>query len=424
MVFPDITETKRHTEISSTHSAPAALLDRFFAFLIDYLITSPFVLFTLYIVYNNGFQFWRTHPQAPENDVFMVIAAISYIALFSFIQSLFIAIWHATPGQYFLKIRLQFHEHERFIFFRAFARQMSFWFSFLLLGIPFLAVMSNRQRRAYYDRLSDVTVVSRKEEQAFFGFEREFVYWQSFTVTLSLFVGFLFSAWIWNNYEKIVQRAGSFAALEQQSFFCETLKGVPLPDRLPTAIGLNFVEQLSDECLNKEADFVFWKYKKGDYSLAYYAKSMTTSDVAKEKQYREQACKGEESAEYAKLSLGCRVARSFDVEAEGDELAALAVKNELYSSLSGDSFLQAALKYELGKKLQKDDELAANFAAVVRFNHLRAVKKYQISEMLTRLPKDETLRAPASSEEGAEVTPQPASGEKAEAEILRLLGEL
>lgn len=444
MVFPDISENKinvnRNVSHSTTPSAPAALLDRFFAFVIDYLVTSPFVLFALYIVYNNGFQYWRSHPQAPENSLFVVIAAISYVLFFSFIQSLFVAFWHATPGQYFLKVRLQFHESERFIFFRAFTRQVSFWFSFLLLGIPFLSVMTNRQRRTFYDRLSDVTVVTRKEEQVFLGFEKEYVYWQSFTVTLSLFVGFLFSAWVWNNYEKIVQRAGSFAALDEQSYFCETLKGIPLPERLSTAIGLNLVEQLSDDCLNREADFVFWKYKKGDYSLAYYAKSLTTANTDKQKQYREQACRGElraEAADYEQFSLGCRAAMSFfspssvadttaNTEDSGTESVSSDTRAELYDSLKGDSFLEAALRYELGKQLQKDADLGANFAAIVRHNGLRAVKKFQISEMLTRMQQQESRRAPASVEGHTDDMPEsrPSRDESAEAEILRLLGEL
>ena len=103
--------------------------------------------------------------------------------------------------------------------------------------------------------------------------------------TMVVFVGLLFTAYVWKNYSKVVQRVASFADLQDKSFFCEDLKALSLDERLSVAVALNLADQLSDECLDKESDFVLWKQRKSDYSLAYYAKSLTVEDTKKEKTY-------------------------------------------------------------------------------------------------------------------------------------------
>ena len=388
MVFPDIFDSVDHKKNNSA-KIPAHLMDRFFSFLIDYLVISPFVLFMLYLTFSNGFAYWKSHPAAPESDQFILILSLTYVVYFSLLQSLFTAVWKATPGQFFLKIRLDFHESENFIFFRALIRHVGFWGSFLFLGIPFLSVMTNRGRCTFYDRIADVSVVSRKDEQVFFDFEKEYRYWQSFMATLVLFVGFLFSALIWKNYEKIIHRAGSFAVMQQRGFFCEDLASVKLNERLQMAVALNLVNQMSDDCLDREADFVLWKQKKGDYSLAYYAKSLTTTDGDKEALYLQQACAGEDTAEYEKLSQGCRIAFSFRTNR----------LEQLYVDLKEENFLADSLRYELGLILNKESERAGNFSRIAAFNTLKPVKKYQIAELLARYSSGAPAveRAPASA---------------------------
>lgn len=385
MVFPDFS-SEQNNPTKSTF-APAHLMDRFFSFVIDYLVLSPFVLFFLYLTFRNGFDFWRSHPLAPENFLFLIIASFVYVLYFSVLQSLFVAVVKATPGQFFLKIQFDFGETESFIFFRILLRQIGFWFSFLFLAIPFLSVMTNRSRRTFYDRIADVTVVSRKDSEVHLGFEKEYRYWQSFTVTLSLFVGFLFSAMIWQNYEKIVNRNLSFNAFKEQSFFCEAMADVPATERLPVAIAMNIVNQLSDECLDRESDFVLWRQKKGDTSLAYYAKSLTAIDDAKELLYKNQACLNESEEDYEKLSLGCRVARAFQY----DET------EKLYSSLVGQDVLSDVLRYEVGIILDKENELQDNFKHVARHKHIKQLRKYQISELLWQMSsQQQPRRIPAS----------------------------
>jgi membrane-bound lytic murein transglycosylase len=140
--------------------------------------------------------------------------------------------------------------------------------------------------------------------------------------------------------------------------------------------------------LNREADFVLWKQKYDSYSMAYYAKSLTTDDNEKEAKYLAQACEGQTEEK----SLGCRIAKAF----ESQQFEAL------YQSLTDEAvmsegLLTDVLKYEIALKLDKTDEAEANFENLAQYNHLKPVRKYQLLEMLAEGDVvEENQRAPAS----------------------------
>lgn len=393
MVFYDISQSSESPSAkkSIVNASAAHIMDRFFSFIIDYFVISPFVLFLLYISFNKGFAFWKANPNAPENDAFLLILGVAYVFYFSFVQSLFIYFWKATPGQFFLKIQTEFSESESLLFLRALLRQLSFWLSFVFLGVPLLGMLTNKARRTFYDRLSDASIVTRKSEKIFFDFEIEFKYWQSLLATLVLFFSFLIFALVWKAYGKVLSHEASFAALDEQKFFCAELKNVKIEERLQMAIGLNLGGQLSDACLDKEADFILWRQrgseKSASSSLAYYAKSLAVDDdLDKEQKYLMQACEGQDVTQYDNLNLGCKIAYSFSTDQT----------EKLYQNLDEKIFLTDALKYELGLALGKDADTPSNFAQLSQYNNLKNVKKYQLTEMLTQPELQNSQRQPAS----------------------------
>jgi hypothetical protein len=411
MVYHDISH---HVELNKIGKvkATAHIMDRLFSFVIDYLVISPFVLFFLYLSFNEGFSYLRSNPMADEKNLFYTIVGVSGVVYFSLIQSLFIYVWHATPGQYFLKVKLEFGEGNSLLFIRAFFRQLfcnlafvTFAFSgyltavkpapylaliFTVLGLSYLSYMTNRKRRTFYDQVTDIGVVTLKSEKSFFDFEIEFRYWQSLVATLSIFAGVLLVAVILANYDRVTQRKVSLVKLQSEGFFCEEMNQVPDSERLGTAIALNLVNQLSDGCLDRESDFVLWRQKTGEYSLAYYAKSLTTASDEKEKQYLQQACAGENLLEAGSLSAGCRIANAF------------LTKNfeQLYAQLGEPSVLNDILKYQVSLALNKEDEIEKNLFALEKHGTLKAVKKFQVIEMISgAAPPSQNSRSPASADE-------------------------
>lgn len=384
MVYRDLSGKNQAVSNQVKYEAEykAPLLDRFFSFLIDYLLFSPFVSFFLFLFFKDALRYWKQNPTAPEQAALTLLLGGCYVVFFSFLQALFIRVWRATPGQYFLKIKIVFEHGNGLIFWRAFSRQIGFWISILFLGIPWMALMAHPQQKTFYDRIADCRVFSRKKSADFAGFEIEHRYWQSFMATLILFVGFILVAFMAAQFREIENRTESFKQHDKKDLFCAELKGVNPSSRLELAIAMNLVGQLSDDCLDRESDFVLWSDKKKDLSLAYYAKSLTEEDEDGESKYLFQACSDDPQA------LGCKISKAFQ-NAEFEKL---------YDEMkSQKSVLAATLVYELSGILGHNEDTQWGFSKLAGFDSSRLMKKYILKEIL--LHKAQPDRIPASVED-------------------------
>lgn len=379
MVYRDISEQNQSAPFEYKYKV--SLMDRFFSFLIDYLLLSPFVSFFLFLIFKDAIQYWRMNPTAPEQTSLTVLLAFCYVAFFSLIQATFIRVWRATPGQYFLKIRLIFEQSEGLLFWRAFCRQFGFWLSILFLGIPWLALLAHPQQKTFYDRIADCSVLSKKQSSYFLGFETESRYWRSFAATLILFVSMIVIAIVVGQYREVANRTESFKQRDKQNLFCAELKGLSQSSRLQMAIAMNLVGHLSDDCLDRESDFVLWKNKKDELGLAYYAKSLTEPDQEVEKKYLAQACVEQ------KKSMGCQISEAF---LTGDF-------EKLYGYLkTQNSILANTLFYEFSSILNHPEDTSKGFSQLAYYDSARVMKKYILSEIIMR--QSTSQRAPASEQ--------------------------
>lgn len=394
MVIEDFNFTKRNNPIETSRAA--SLLDRFFSFVIDYFVISPFVIFFLYLSYTEGFRFWKAQPQSLESTYFVLILAISYVFYFSLIQSFFIYWKGATPGQFYLKVRIQLNDGDSLAFLRVLTRQVLFWASFLLLGLPLLALLTNSRRRTFYDRVADVEVQSNLEQPAEVFEEPR--YWQAFVGTLTLFCGFLCAAWLWQSYDKVAKRSFSFQAALRSGLpseaFCSELGELRYLERLETAIALNWVGELSDECLRKEADFVLWSVPSPELeSLAYYAKSLLTNEPSIEKKYLKQACAGAE--QNSERSYGCQVAQAF-LDADLQSFLESPQKNNILDQVLRYEHL--VLRGEYRRSAQEFKRLSEVSPAI---RELKIFKKYHLKEFLVQYGHFDNGRKPASEPFGS-----------------------
>jgi len=90
-----------------------------------------------------------------------ITAAFTSISL----QSLFLYFFSCTPGQAFLNLKVQSIETEKLEWGACFLRSITFHFSFLLMMIPFVEVMTHRLGRCAHDRISDTMVVQAHASQ-------------------------------------------------------------------------------------------------------------------------------------------------------------------------------------------------------------------------------------------------------------------
>ena len=403
MVFQDI--SAQPTSVSSVVQMNAvSLMDRFFAFILDYFVLSPFVSFILFLGFKEELFFAKSHSYAAETIPLLLSLVFAYITLFCLLQAGFIYFYKATPGQYFLKIRINFQEPQDFIFWRAFLRQISFWISFLFLGLPLLSLLTHPLQLTFYDRLAAVKVYSLKRNPTWVAFENEQHYWKSLTATLMIFLIGIFTIFFWNKYQHLVEKSLTFHQLEKKQFFCTELEGISMEDRLQTAIALNLVNRLSDSCLDKEADFLLWRSEAKDKSLAYFAKSLTETYPETEKKYLTLACSDQKPSDFSDEShfqVGCQMAQSFLT----GNFKSLYLHLQKGRTFSSHQFLTALLKYELGVELGDQGNLETHLADLLQFTSHKTIKKYYLSEniknriQVSSFSQEESARKPASAEE-------------------------
>ncbi len=378
MVFHDGSEAK--APLNSGTLMPATLLERVFSFFLDYIILAPVVSFLNLIIFQNEMIIWKSANNSAEVLPLFLNLAAAFILFFSLIQTLFIYYYEATPGQYFLKLKIERTADSGLILLRIFLRQLCFWLSGFLLGIPWLAVMAHPQAKTFYDRLTELSVVSLKTNQKRFHFELETKYWRSLIATFTIFLTALVLITSWKNKSDLQERAFSFDKMQKiNNSFCAEMDGVALKQRLQTVIALNLVGQIADVCVDKEADFVLWSSGQASLkSLAYYAKSLTETDQQSEDKYLKQACL-DTSSEF----LGCRIASAF----KNDDIENLYnfFKKSTQAHAIENTLLVSTLKYELALVLNKSTEAHTHFKEIRNFDSQKLVKKYLLSEILTRM---------------------------------------
>lgn len=392
MVYKDISDL-RPIDFFKQETSQASVLDRCFSFLIDYLLLSPIVSFVLIVFFKTELSIWRSSEGFVNNKAelwpIIFLLSLSYVFLFSLIQTISIYLLQATPGQHFLKLKMIYEKEDSFSFFKLWTRQIFFWLSFLFCGFPFLSILSDQKQKTFYDRLAGVQVVSMKKKQHYFSFETETIYWKSFASTVTVFLTILILGFGWFQHDKITHAAYSFNKKNKDQYFCQELKSVHLKDRLQTAIALNMVGQISDACVDKEADFALWSMHDEELkSLAYYGKSLTETDSDQEKKYLNQACEFQE-----KKYLGCVIAKSFlDNDLEK-------FYTDLNKNKYPDNLLMNIVRYEIGLTLDKEENRKNNFKSIQKYDQVLAVKKYLLSEILENQPVNTNQngqRSPAS----------------------------
>lgn len=318
MVYPDISDLKS-SSLSFEKNTISQIIDaqphqRILSAVIDYFIFSPIVLFILTTIFSDALVLIKNFPQSLEVQTVMVMMAGGYVLLFSFLQAVFIARYGSTPGQTFSKTFVEFENDQFPVFFQAWLRQLGFVISFLLLGLPFISIFYHPQNKTFYDRLTESRVKTKVNlaQNHFLWSMTEKKYLSTAVATFFVFSLALFGALGVVSYQKTVQSALTYRDLEKKQIFCEELEGVAQDQKLIVGIGLNLIGKLSNQCLEKEADFVLWKQSgmrlqnfNYNQSMAYFSKFIATESEMKEEKYLDLACQVDPQ------SRGCLLAKDF-----------------------------------------------------------------------------------------------------------------
>ena len=288
MVYPDI-----NSENSSRNPQyQVQILHRALSVVIDYLIFVPVVSFLLFILFKDGLYIYKSFPNSSEAKNFFVMFIVAFVFSISFLQALFIKFNSATPGQHFMKIKVDFENKSEFIFFRAWSRQLGFVISFFFCGLPFLRILTDIKRQSFYEKMTSSQLVSHVQmpQKSIWAIESERKYWSSSLTALYVCLIVLSGLVFMNRYNYLITSPLSYAKFKNNSDQCNDFLDKSSNQRLKSLIAMNLVGTIDDECLNEEADFILWRNMTEDKSLAYFAKYITSEYKDYEKEYLVQAC--------------------------------------------------------------------------------------------------------------------------------------
>lgn len=291
MVFPDLSAPEARPPQKNSSAFPiASVSDRLIALILDFLIFSPVVSLFVASFLKQTRTFFLLNSSSQEALVAAGLLTGLILFLVVVLQALFLFFWQATPGQVFLQLRVVSYPHpqERLTLNQCFLRSFLWCTGFFALALPFLEIASHPLRRAFHERASDTGVVTLKRiaDDGPHPIESRFIgSWMRMSFLLLLFflaIGFL------QTYRDLL--AGEFRGTSGTALVesCQEIKDADLDgrSRLDAAFTLFLLEEISPECLNKEAEVVLWENPVQGDGLGYLAKYALTEDEEQEKYYK------------------------------------------------------------------------------------------------------------------------------------------
>ena len=232
--------------------------------------------------------------------------------LFSFMYKTYLT-WHygGTLGQLFMSLRVvNIWEPKEKKWGDHILRSIYWIFSYVLLGLPFLSIMSNEKRRCFHDRVSDTVVLSLKGSscQSPSPIEKNFVRLALVCALVSCFLILLPQFYlVYDNTKRQNQWAKFF---EDEDQLCsdvgEALSSWPeekglSPTRLSVAMALYAAGEIEEPCLKDEVDFV---YRSGvESAMAHLASAFVYADNTNlSDKYLMAVCKKEPHSESCRMS--------------------------------------------------------------------------------------------------------------------------
>ncbi len=292
MLFPDLSAPEiSHSENKTNKKAIAFVADRFLALALDFLIMSPLVSLFLAGLMRKTKTYFLLDSQSAEGFVAGLLVFILGAALVVLIQSVFLYFWQATPGQFFMQMRVVSYppERERLTFSQCLVRSFCFCISFAALAIPFLEVLSHPLRRAFHERASDTMVITLKKVSDDGPHEMEERFISSW-----IRMGFLiFALCAVVSTLKVYHslHGGGYKTSAAATGQCKEIQDADLQgaSRLDAALALFMLNEISDECLHKEAEASLWGDPVNSQDMAYLAKYLI-SDKEEQEAYFKKIC--------------------------------------------------------------------------------------------------------------------------------------
>jgi uncharacterized RDD family membrane protein YckC len=303
MLFPDLSAPEINNSKMFKQPAIAFVVDRFLALVLDFLIISPVVSLLVAGLTRQARTFFLLSARSDEGVVaVMLIMAVAIIAVI-LLQASFLYLLQATPGQFFLQLRVVSYPEQqaRLTFSQCMVRSVAWCGSFAMFALPFMGVLGHPLRRAFHEKASDTMVITLKkkfDKGPALQEQRLITSWMQLSFAVFAFVGFL---GLMKSYHALT--VGDYQVAVEPTATCKEIKDKDLsgPQRLDAALSLFLLKEISADCLHKEAELSLWSDPVNSQSLAYFAKFLL-SDGSDRSSYMNKVCE-------ERTSTGCVLAQ-------------------------------------------------------------------------------------------------------------------
>ena len=249
-----------------------------------------------------------------ENSFDFLLASslcVLTVLFFSFLYKTYLT-WRygGTLGQLFMSLRVVniWEPKEKKRVLGDHILRSAYWiFSYMLLGLPFLSIMSNEKRRCFHDRVSDMIVLSFKRGTSSpSSIEKLFA---RLILACVLSLGFLsLFPTFYLLYNDVKKQDHLTKFLEENGTLCPSVE-MALPEwpeengptRLSVAMALYAAAEIEESCLKSEVDFA---YRSGvESGIADLASAFVYADNTElSEKYLTAVCKDHPSSESCQMS--------------------------------------------------------------------------------------------------------------------------
>ncbi len=229
-----------------------------------------------------------------DTSLLVVQAASLILILILAYQTAMTALWGATLGQNFLKLKVKsVWRNEKPGWMPSFMRSLIWLAQGLAFFVPLLSVFSNSKRRAFHDRISDTIVVVERENKSVGSpnaTEASLV--QGIQAAILAFTGVMIlialkgalSNQLTNELTPELRSQLSLQQLEDRNLLCAAVGEAQKEwsqqptARMNVALSLFAAGEIDETCLSTEADHALWRGT--DPQMGYFAKAMLTVNEA------------------------------------------------------------------------------------------------------------------------------------------------
>lgn len=298
MVLKDVYTEEHERSQDKRVASIAPPTDRLLAGFLDILFHSPiFTLLSSIVLYRLNVLKITVSATSEKMAVFAQLVWIALIGTV-ILQGVYFKLWKKTPGMRLMKLELRSTTGAELTWGRCLVRSAVWCFEIMMLGIPLLEIFSHQRRHAMHDRVSETEITTLKVRHAGSPFPAE-----KATVNLVFMtVLMLLLGWVTAFFSTTNQKMqdGTLAMVEwrDKNLLCDQVDDVGsysnvdlsnLTKRLDFSVSLFLLEQLDEECFQKEVDFAVLKDVDGP--LVWVGRALLSgAHTSEREEYFKKAC--------------------------------------------------------------------------------------------------------------------------------------